>query len=218
LQKNGALNYEKDNYLQINMKENNGEIKIEISKTKAILQTTIVIGLLGVTLWFLTKVILLNSASNKTFLLICCSLLIITFGLSCISGIRKLINYKQGIVINNKGIEINIGPNSGQFINWNEITELKIHNPVRGPMFLLIFIQNPDMLLSKTTGLKRFLLKINNVSHKTPVSLTSNWLECDFETLEELMTDGFEKYGAQRKRSAQPGRSFLSGQAGGMVR
>ncbi len=179
------------------MKENNDEIKIEISKTKAIIQITIVIGLLGVTLWFLTKVIMLNPAFNKTFLLICCSFLIITFGLSCISGIRKLINYRQGIVINNIGIEINIGPNSGQFINWTEITGLKIHNPVRGPMFLLIFIKNPDMLLSKTFGLKRFLLKMNNVSHKTPVSLTSTWLECDFETLEELMTDRLKKYGAQ---------------------
>jgi hypothetical protein len=182
----GTLNF---NNIQIDMTENNDEIKIEISKTKAILQTSIVIGLLIVTLWFLTKIMMLNPAFNRSFLFICCSFLIFTFVLFSISGIRRIINYRQGIVINNKGIKIDFGPNSGQFINWNEIIGLKIYNPVRGPMFLLIFIKNPDLLLSKSFGLKKFLLKMNNVSHKTPVSLNSNWLNCDFETLEKLIKD-----------------------------
>ncbi len=174
-------------------------IKIGISKTKAILQIIIVIGLLGVTTWFLTdKVLLLPPAFNKTFLLICCSLLILTFGLRTISGIRKIINLETGVIINKNGIKINIGPNSGQLIKWGEIKGFKIHNPVRGPLFFLIFIKNPDELISRTFGFKRFLIKMNNVSHGTPVSLTSNWLECDFEELIELINDKYKKYVAQQ--------------------
>ncbi len=182
------------------MKKNIDEIKIGIGRFKAISQIFIVIGLLGLTIWFLTtKVIYMTSASNKTFLLVCCSILILVFGLATISGIRNLINIKTGLIINQNGIKINIGPNSGQLINWDEIKGFKIHNPIRGPIFLLIFIKNPDDLISKTYGFKRFFIKMNNVSHGTPVSLTSNWLEYDFEELIDLINDEYKKYGAQQK-------------------
>ena len=183
------------------MHKDKDDIKIGISKTKAILQIIIVIGLLGVTIWFLTdKVILLPPAFNKTFLLVCCSLLILTFGLGTISGFRKIINLDTGLIINKNGIKINIGPNSGQLIKWDEIKGFKIHNPIRGPLFLLIFIKNPEELISRTFGLKRFLIKMNNVSHGTPVSLTSNWLEYDFEELIDLINDEYKKYIAQSSR------------------
>lgn len=178
----------------------NDEIKIGIGRSKAISQIVIVIGLLGLTIWFLTtKVIYMPPAFNKTFLLVCCSFLILVFGLATISGVRKIINIKTGLIINQNGIKINIGPNSGQLIEWDEIKGFKIHNPIRGPLFLLIFIKNPDKFISKTLGLKRFLIKMNNVSHGTPVSLTSNWLEYDFEDLIDLINENYKKYGTQQK-------------------
>jgi hypothetical protein len=44
--------------------------------------------------------------------------------------------------------------------------------------------------------LRRFLLKMNNVSHKTPVSLTSTWLEFSFEELFTTIDDRIKKNGA----------------------
>ncbi len=182
------------------MKKNIDEIKIGIGRFKAISQILIGIGLLGLTIWFLTiKVIYMPSDFNKTFLLVCCSILILVFGLATISGFRNLVNIKTGLIINQNGIKINIGPNRGQFINWDEIKGFKIHNPIRGPKFLLIFIKNPDHLISKTYGFKRFLIKMNNVSHGTPVNLTSNWLECDFEELIDLVNDECKKYSTPKK-------------------
>jgi hypothetical protein len=181
------------------MNKDKDEIRIGISKSKAFLQMFIVIGLLGLTTWFLTmKVMLMPPTFNKTFLLICCSSFILVFSLSTISGIRNVFNIGTGLVINTNGIKVNIGPNSGQVIQWNEINGFKIHNPTRGPLFLLIFIKNPGKLISKTYGLKRFLIKMNNVSHGTPVSLTSNWLEYDFEELIDLINKKHKKYGAQQ--------------------
>ncbi len=177
------------------MQKDKNDIKIGISKTKAILQIIIVIGLLGVTTWFLTdKVISLPPDFNKTFLIVCCSLLIFTFGLGTISGLRKIFNLDAGLIINKNGIKINIGPNSGQVIKWDQIKSFKTHNPIKGPLCLLIFIKNPGELISSTFGFKRFLIKMNNASHGTPVSITTNFLECDFKELNSLIKGEYKKY------------------------
>lgn len=166
------------------------EIKIGVSKRKAYLQISVAIGLFGITTWFLTdRVITLSSAFDRTFLIICCTLLMLTFGLIMITGFRTILYSETGVILNQKGIKINIGPNRGQFIKWDDINSFKIFNPESGPVFLLIFIKNPNELISKTFGLKRFLIKMNNASHGTPVSLTSNWLEYSFEDLYELIND-----------------------------
>ena len=173
---------------------NNNEIRINVSKIKAFTMTLIALGVLSVLLWALYKVLILPSGFNKTFLLCGITLLTITFGLASLSGITKLIDKKSGLIIDNNGILINIGPNRGQFINWSEITGLKTYNPVRGPMTLLIFVKNPDEFLSKISGFRRFLLNMNKVSHRTAISLTSNWLDCSFEELTTLIEDKYKNY------------------------
>ena len=176
------------------MKIKDDEIKINISRTKTIIQTTIGIGLLMILIWFIIFVFTLSATTNRTFLTICCSFLIIISALSIITGVKKLINNSRGIVLNNEGIEINTGPNNGHFVKWDDITNIKIHTPIRGPMFLLIFVKNPDYYIAHSYGIKRFFLRMNNISHKTPVSLTSNWLDCNFNTLVELVTENHKKY------------------------
>ncbi len=175
---------------------NKDEIRVNVSKIKAFTWTLVALGFLSVLVWAILKVMALPSGFNKTFLITGLTLLIITSGFACFSGIIKLIDNKSGLTIGKNGIQINIGPNRGQFINWGEITELKIHNQVRGPMFLLIFIKNPDDFLAKLSGFRRFLLKMNKVTHKTPVSLTSTWLNCNFEELVTLIEDKYKKNSA----------------------
>lgn len=172
----------------------NDEIRIKISKTKTITQTIIAIGLLLTLIWFIIFVFTLSSTLNRIFLVICCSFLIIIGVFAIISSLKKLIYNSRGIVLNNEGIEINTGPNNGNFVKWDDITNIKIHNPIRGPMFLLIFVKNPDYYILNSYGIKRFLLKMNNISHKTPVSLTSNWLDCNFKTLVALVTENHKKF------------------------
>jgi hypothetical protein len=173
------------------------EIRINISKSKAFIWTLIAFGLLTVLVWSFLKVWILPSGFNKIFLLTGITLLTITSGFACFSGLTKLIDLRPGLIIDNKGIQINIGPNRGQIINWTEITGLKRYNQIRGSLFLLIFIKNPNDYLSRLSRFRRLLLKINKTSHKTPVSLTSNWLDCSFEELETLIEDKYKKNSAQ---------------------
>ena len=173
-----------------------GEIRIKVSKTKAIIMTLIAVGLLSICLWAMLKVVVLPDDFNRTFLIIGISTLTIASGQACISALKKLVDRNQGLILNDTGIQINIGPNRGQFVQWNQITGLKIHNQVRGGRFLLIFVKNPDHFLTKISRLRRFLLKMNIVSHKTPLSLTSTWLECSLEKLYRTINDRIKKNGA----------------------
>ncbi|MGD9929415.1 MAG: STM3941 family protein [Mangrovibacterium sp.] len=171
----------------------NGEIRIKVSKTKVLVQTSITTGLLTVCLWTMYKVVLLSDGFNRTYLIVGISTLIISFGLGCISSLNKLVDSNQGLILNDTGIQINIGPNRGQFVPWNQIRGLKIYSQIRGGAFLLIFVKNPDQFMTKSNRLRRFLLKMNNVSHKTPVSLTSNWLDCSIEELFATINDRIKK-------------------------
>ncbi len=175
------------------MKIEKDEIRIGISKKKGYLITSILMVFLAVLIWALLKVMMLPEAFNRTFLIICLSSLIITVSLVCFSGLIKLFDNKQGLIVNNIGIQINTGPNCGHFVKWNEIIELKTYNQTKGTMTLLIFVKNPKDFIEKFSGLKRFLLIMNNVSHKTPISLTSNWLDCSFEELVLLIEDNYKK-------------------------
>ncbi len=179
-----------------------GEIIIRVSKTKAFLLTFIATGLFLVSIWALTKIAILPSGFDKIFLLTGISLLIIVFGLSIFSGLKKLIDTKQGLIIRDAGIKINIGPNHGQFIEWNEIIDIKIHNQIQGAMFLLIFIKEPKDILTKSSGLKKIQLKMNNKSHKTPVSITSTWLEYNLIEIIEMIEDKIKKTVPNKKYTA----------------
>ena len=169
------------------------EIRIKVSKIKALSLTVIAFGFFMVCVWAFFKVDMLPDGFNRNFLMVCIFLLIFSSGLGCLSGLTKLIDNKLGLIINDIGIKINIGPNRGQFIQWNEISKLKMHKQIRGPMFLLIYVKHPEDILIKSSGLKRILLKMNNVSHKTPLSLTSTWLECNVDELFTIIQDKLRK-------------------------
>jgi hypothetical protein len=178
------------------MEINNDEIKIKISIIKASVWTLIAFGVLSILIWAYFKIWILPSGFNKSFLLTGITLLTSAAGFACISGLAKLFNRNYGLIINNLGIHINIGPNHGQLVKWEEIKGLKVHCPFRGPMTLLIFLKNPDKIFTELSGFKRFILKMNNVSHKTPVSLTSNWLSCSFGELVTIIKDKYKKNSA----------------------
>ena len=179
------------------MIENKDEIVIGISRIKSFIMTFIAFGLFSVAVWAMTKILVMPTGFDKIFLLIGISLLTIVFGLSIISGIKKLLVNNQGLIINEKGININVGPNRGQIIEWRQVKGIKFHNQFQGNMYLLIFVQNPTEILNKSRGLSRFLLKMNNVSHKTPVSITSTWLNSNLLEIMEIIKEKMNKNGAQ---------------------
>lgn len=171
---------------------NKDEITIGINRVKSVLMTLIAFVIFSVTVWFITEILEMPSGFDKIFLLTGTSLLAINFAWSIVTGIKILLS-NRGLIINDEGIKINIGPNRGQFFEWGKIVDVKIRNSIRGNSFLLIFVENPTEILRESRGLKRLLLTINNASHKTPVSITSTWLNSNLSEISEIVKGKIKK-------------------------
>jgi len=174
------------------MKQNNEEIKIGISKVKSVFLLLFAFVIFFGASWFWFKAIHLSGFS-RTFLIICTSLLILVSGSGIISGLSRLFDSSPGLILNEKGIFINIGPASGHFVNWTDIVDLKLNSAVNGPFFISIYVNNPQDYLAKTYGFKKFNMKMNNKSHGTPLSFTTSWLKCNFQELFVEIRDRIEK-------------------------
>lgn len=175
------------------MREDKDEIVIGTNKSKSFIMTIIAFIFFAMALWAATEISVMPNGFDKIFLMTGVLFLIIVFGLAIISGISKMLVNNRGLLINDNGININIGPNQGQFIEWNEIKEMKLHSQSHEDMFLLVFIENPKRILKEAKGLNRFLLKMNNISHKTPVSITSTWLNSDLIEIMEIINERMNK-------------------------
>jgi len=181
------------------MLSSKNNIEIGISKRKGIVMTIVASIIFSIGIWALIEIQSMDSELDRIFLMILLTLIVLSFGFFGFLGIYRIIKNEVGLLIDDIGIKINVGPNKGHFVNWNEITELKTHNQLQGPIFLLIFVKKPDKFIQNSTGIKRLQLKMNNKSHKTPLSIATNWLECSFEELLEIMEEKIMKNGAQQK-------------------
>ena len=118
---------------------------------------------------------------------------ILFFGATGIYGIRKLFDNKAGLIINENGITDNSNASSIGLIEWNDILEIKTKQ-VMSTKFLLIVVENPEKYIEKAkSGMKARLMKTNMKMYGTPLSITSNTLNYDFERLEKLINTEFEK-------------------------
>ena len=161
------------------------DIIFRVSKSKAVLTTLLAIVSLAILIWIAYAILFMSSLA---FIL---GLFLISAGifpaLLAVSylfyGIKSLIGSGKGITISNDGLKVDIGTNNGYFVNWSEITDLKVDTNIYNPIHLLISVENPDKLINKSCGLQKIQLKTNALLHKTPVSLTALMLSSSFKTL-----------------------------------
>ena len=114
------------------------------------------------------------------------------FGATGIYGIRKLLDKKVGLIIDEYGITDNSNASSIGLIEWNDISEI-ITEQVMSTKFLLIKVENPEKYIGKAkSGMKARLMKTNMKMYGTPLSITSNTLKYEFNELEKLIQTEFE--------------------------
>jgi hypothetical protein len=168
----------------------------KVSKSKATLTTLLSIGALASLAWIIYYLLVISSLSAyiKGIGLAACVFPILLAASYIFYGIKCLIGFGRGIIVNDKGLKIDIGTNNGYFISWAEITELTVDTKIYNPVHLLVFIDNPNKLVSETHGLQRIWLKMNDFLYKTPVNLTASALDCSFKTLLMSVCDRFYAY------------------------
>jgi hypothetical protein len=118
---------------------------------------------------------------------------VLFFGAALFYGMKKMFDNTVGLVIDETGITDNSNASSTGLIKWVDITEIRTEQ-VASTKFLLIYTNNPEEYLDKAKGFKRKLMQGNNKMYETPLSITSNSLKCDFNELENLLSDRLNQH------------------------
>lgn len=116
------------------------------------------------------------------------------FGLILFTLINKYFRDKDsGIIISKKGIIDNSSYVGVGLIKWEDIISIE-QSMVNSTKFILIKTKNPKKYLNSPNLLKLKLQKANYNVYGTPISISANFVSCDFNQLEKLILNGFEQY------------------------
>lgn len=118
---------------------------------------------------------------------------VLFFGTTGIVGLRKLFDKKAGLILDEEGIVDNSSGVSIGLINWADITDIKTEQ-VMSTKFILIHLSAPEKYLERANVFKRKMMRANIKMYGTPISISSNALEYDFEELQKTIAAQFKKY------------------------
>ena len=179
------------------MNSNSPQTLVKLSKPKIFLLTVGSIGFVCLGFWIGKKVGL--KITFDTVLAQLISLItILFFGMTSLYGLMKLFDFRPGLVINSNGIFDNSSAIGGQLINWKDITGFDIIQ-IRSTKFLLVYVNNPKDYLNKANSFKRFWMRLNEKKFGTPLSISSNSLEYNFDELLNIIDDKLKEYIAQQR-------------------
>ena len=109
---------------------------------------------------------------------------ICSFGFGTFYFLRKLIDKKPGILIDDKGILDNSSPVCVGLINWHDIKQFATATAMKQE-FLIVEVNNPEYYINKQTN---YLMKkgmASNYKHfGSPLAISASLLNCN---LSELM-------------------------------
>lgn len=115
------------------------------------------------------------------------------FGICLVYILFKILDKKPGLIINENGIIDNSNASSVGLISWSKIIGIRTQQ-VMSTKFLLIDVSNPIEFIEKSPSLKASLMKANFRMYGTPLSITSNSLNYNFDDLEKLLHEEWNKY------------------------
>ena len=139
-----------------------------------------------------------NSSFMKVFTKISSIIAIIFFGFASVYALIKLFDNKPALVINENGIIDNSSSTSAGLIKWENIVSISITEifGIFGQKILSIEINNADEIITKQGILKKILMKLNNNFYKSPIQISSNALECNFQELYSILKEQLSSHRA----------------------
>ncbi len=178
------------------MTTQNEQVEIPLSKTKMLLTFFSAIAFVGLGLWFLLNPPKTNHwlFGNPTFIFVTGLASVLFFGLVAITIFRKFSDKKAGLIINRQGITDNSSGVSAGLIPWSDIQEIEVLQ-VMSQKFLLFIVRNPQDYLDKVTNpIKRNAMKMNYKTYGSPISISSNALQTNFDDLQKLLVEKMNEY------------------------
>ena len=115
-------------------------------------------------------------------------------GLGVIYFLKKLIDKRPGLVIDDNGVIDNASAVAAGFIPWNDIHHIEIAKVMRHE-FLMFIVKNPnDYLARQTNMLKRKSMEMNFKHYGSPITISSHGLKCDLAELKAILENKLVAY------------------------
>ena len=174
------------------------QIEIPLSKKKMVLTLLGAIGFIVIGLWFIINPPKISNPifGNPTVIFISGLASILFFGLVAITISRKFSDKTPGLIINRQGVTDNSSGVSAGIIPWTDIQEIRV-SQVMNQKFLMFIVGNPQEYLEKVTNpIKRNAMKMNYKTYGSPISISANALQTDFENLRSLLIEKMREYKA----------------------
>jgi hypothetical protein len=167
------------------------QIEIPLSKKKLIKMLIGSIAFVAAGLWFLIKPPTISNPffGNPTTIFLIGLAAILFFGLISVYFIRKLQDNKPGLIITSTGlIDNSSGVSAGQIL-WTDIENISVIEMHRQKLIMLE-VNDPQSYIDKqTSSFKRKVMQMNFNMYGTPLSITSNALEINFEELLNILNN-----------------------------
>lgn len=116
---------------------------------------------------------------------------ILFFGLGFVFFLKNLLIRKPALILSDDGLMDQSSYIAPGFLKWEEIMEVQFYQ-YGGQPFLGIITSDSELIIQRSSGLKRLLNRMNKGLVKAQVSIPVNNLDCDDETLINEITIRWE--------------------------
>jgi hypothetical protein len=146
----------------------------------------IVLALLGSILFVVIGIFMVNSEPTRkyssTFLQTWGVIGIAFFGLTTMYCLRKLLDTKPGLIVDENGIWNNSSIISNHTIQWSELkgTSLK---KIGNEKILFLYFKDDKGFVLKFNFIERFLMRLNLSLYNSPIGISTRSLKYDVEKL-----------------------------------
>lgn len=116
------------------------------------------------------------------------------FGACTIYAYQKMIDDRPGLIIDRNGITDNSSAIAVGLVEWKDIRGIRVKKTGTN-RFIMIDLDDPEKYISRASGLPRLAMQANLKFYGSPLAISSNTLNYDFEDLVEVLQENWEEYG-----------------------
>lgn len=169
-------------------------IQIKLSKGKLLSFSLLALIFVALGIWLFLKPVDSNQLITNPYIIKAVGILsIAVFGFMGIFIIRKMGDNSPGLLINDEGLTINTNGFGSDKVLWSDITGFK-ELTVSGQKLLTVVVKNPDDYINKHRNpLVKKAMTANYNLYGSPISITANSLQINFNALNTLLVDKLEE-------------------------
>lgn len=171
----------------------NNQIEIPLSKKKIYLMLLGSLLFVGIGIWMIISRHQYADSfpTSNTVMLVVGIISILFFGYIAFFLIKKIPDNTPGLIINEEGIFDNSSSVAAGLVLWSDIQEIKT-TAVISQQFIMIIVKNPEEYINKQEGsVKCKAMQMNYKSYGSPISISANALNTDFNELYKMVQNKF---------------------------